>query len=117
MINYEGRTFASVHNSETGEVGADTLFHYHQNGSIVWAEYSGGEIVRGHLIAVCGDDGSLEMRYHHVNKQGSLMTGTCTSIREMLPDGRIRLHENWQWTSGDQSSGESIIEEVFSESL
>jgi hypothetical protein len=116
-INYDGRTFASVRNSETGEVGADTVFHYHQNENIVWAEYSGGDIVRGQLIAVCGDNGALDMRYQHVNKLGELMTGICTSTPETLPDGRIRLYEKWQWTSGDRSSGESIIEEIFSESL
>lgn len=110
-INYDARTFASFRNSEAGEVGADTLFHYHQCENIVWAEYSGGEIVRGQLIAIC-TDGVLDMRYHHVNKQGSLMTGVCTSTPETLPDGRIRLHEKWQWTSGDRSSGQSVIEEV-----
>jgi hypothetical protein len=40
------------------------------------------------------------------------MTGICRSTPEILPDGRIRLHEKWQWTSGDRSSGESIVEEI-----
>jgi hypothetical protein len=40
------------------------------------------------------------------------MTGRCHSIPEQLSDGRIRLHEQWQWTSGDLSSGESIVEEI-----
>lgn len=31
---------------------------------------------------------------------------------EILPDGRIRLHERWQWTNGDGSSGTSIVEEL-----
>ena len=52
------------------------------------------------------------MRYHHVNAAGELMTGVCRSTPELLPDGRVRLHERWQWTSGDGSSGESVIEEV-----
>lgn len=26
-------------------------------------------------------------------------------------NGKIRLHETWEWTSGDQSKGQSIIEE------
>ena len=25
---------------------------------------------------------------------------------------KIRLHENWKWTSGDKSEGNSIIEEI-----
>lgn len=52
------------------------------------------------------------MRYQHVNAEGELMTGICRSTPEVLADGRIRLHEKWRWTSGDLSSGESIIEEV-----
>jgi hypothetical protein len=112
MVNYDGKTFRSIENSPSGEVGADTLFHYQQSGNIVWAEYSGGEIVRGHLIATADDNGVLDMRYQHVNKGGELMTGVCTSTPETLADGRIRLHEKWQWTCGDHSSGESIVEEI-----
>jgi hypothetical protein len=111
-INYDNRKFASVHNSETGEVSGETVFHYHQTGNIVSAEYSGGEIIFGTLIAVADENGNLDMRYQHINKNGELMTGKCLSTPEILTDGRIRLHENWQWTSGDLSAGESIIEEL-----
>jgi hypothetical protein len=51
------------------------------------------------------------MRYHHVNTNGELMTGICRSTPELLPSGKIRLHEEWQWTSGDGSKGKSIVEE------
>src|SRR5687768_70709 len=111
-ISYDNRRFRSVENSETGEVGTDTLFDYHHAGDIVWAEYSGGDIVRGHLIAICDRFGALDMRYHHINTRGELMTGVCTSTPEILADGRMRLHEKWRWTAGDLSSGESVIEEV-----
>ena len=57
-------------------------------------------------------DGSLDIRYHHVNAKDELMTGICRSVPEVLSDGRLRLHEKWQWTSGDSSSGESVVEEV-----
>jgi hypothetical protein len=29
-----------------------------------------------------------------------------------LPNGRLRLHEEWQWTNGDLSKGRSIVEEI-----
>jgi len=111
-IDYDGRTFKPVSNSDTGEVGAETFFHYHQRGEVVWAEYSGGAIRFGTLIAKIEADGSLDMRYQHINGNGELMTGVCRSTPELLPDGRLRLHEKWQWTSGDRSSGESVIEEI-----
>lgn len=111
-ISYNNRKFRGIANSGTGEVDSETVFYYHQDGHIVWAEYSGGEIVRGTLIAKVLADGSLDMRYQHINRKGELMTGSCTSRPEVLPDGRIRMHEKWRWTSGDRSAGESIIKEI-----
>ena len=40
------------------------------------------------------------------------MTGTCKSKPEILENGKIRLHESWEWASGDKSKGQSIIEEI-----
>ena len=111
-INYDNRVFKSVSNTETGEVSAETRFYYRQENEIVWAEYSGGEIVRGGLIAKVAGDGSLEMRYQHLNKKGELMTGKCFSTPEILGNGKIRLHEKWLWTCGDLSAGESVVEEI-----
>ncbi|HEX8141346.1 MAG TPA: hypothetical protein VF553_02045 [Pyrinomonadaceae bacterium] len=113
-INYNGRFFAPVANTENGEVDSSTLFHYYQEGEIVWATYEGGDVRFGTLIAKVDEAGCLDMRYSHVNRDGQLMTGRCKSVPELLPDGRLRLRENWQWTSGDCSSGESIVEEVKS---
>ena len=110
--NYNQRRFQSVSNAANGEVGAETLFHYHQEGALVWAEYRGGAIVYGTLIAQADAQGCLEMRYQHLNADGQLMTGRCHSTPEVLPDGRLRLHEQWQWTCGDCSSGQSIVEEI-----
>ena len=111
-INYDNRSFRSIANSDTGEVGSETVFHYHQESDVVWAEYAGGEIVRGMFIAKVLKDDSLDMRYQHTNRKGELQTGVCTSVPELLPDGRMRLHERWQWTCGDHSTGESTIEQI-----
>ncbi len=111
-INYDGKTFRSVENSETREVSAETVFNYRQKGDLVWVEYSGGEIVLGMLIAKVVENDCLDMRYQHLNKRGELMNRNCFSTPEILTDGRIRLHEKWEWTSGDLSSGNSIIEEI-----
>lgn len=112
MINIDNKKFTSLENSDNGEVSGRTIFNYHQNGNIVWADYSGGSIVKGHLIATMDNNGNLDMRYHHINDNNELMTGECKSKPEILADGRIRFYEKWQWTSKDRSHGESIIEEV-----
>ncbi len=75
--------------------------------------YAGGAIVFGNLIGKIADNGTLEIRYQHLNQKGELMTGKCFSTPETLSDGRIRLREKWQWTSGDLSEGESIVEEII----
>ncbi len=112
MINYNNKTFHPVSNTQNGETSAATLFHYIQQGAILTASYSGGKIKSGHLIGLVAENGSIDMRYHQVNDQDELMTGICSSIPEILPDGKIRLHETWQWTSGDRSAGTSVLEEI-----
>ncbi len=111
-INYDGRKFASVENSETGEVSSETIFYYHQKENLVWAEYAGGQIVFGNLIARVLENDSLDMRYQHLNTKGELMTGKCFSTPKILATGKIHLDEKWQWTSGDFSKGESAVEEI-----
>lgn len=111
-INYNGRVFRTVQNTANGEVNQATIFRYYQNGDSVWADYSGGGILVGHLIAVADANGQLDMRYHHINDQHEIMTGICKSKPERLANGKLRLHEEWEWTSKDFSKGYSIIEEV-----
>ena len=111
MIDYNNKTFVPTQNTENSETSAKTIFHYKQNGNILTAEYAGGNIKQGHLIGLVDESGAIDMRYHQVNNKGELMTGICKSRPEIMDNGKIRLHESWQWTSGDQSTGESIIEE------
>lgn len=111
-VNYHNKTFRPVVNAANGEVSSDTIFYYKQVDNIVTADYSGGSIRLGHLIALVDADGCLDMRYHQVSIRGELQTGTCRSVPEVLPDGRLRLYETWQWTSGDRSTGESVVEEA-----
>jgi hypothetical protein len=111
-IDYNNRVFKTISNSESGEVSIETVFFYFHNLDLVTATYSGGKIAFGQIMAKVLQDDSLDMRYQHVNTSGEIMTGKCLSTPELLPNGKIRLHEKWQWTSGDLSSGESIVEEI-----
>jgi hypothetical protein len=110
-MNYNDKKFRPISNTENGETSSETLFHYKQVGNILTSEYSGGKIKNGHLIGLVDASGKIEMRYHQVNNQDELMTGICISTPEILENGKIRLHENWEWTSGDYTKGSSIIEE------
>lgn len=112
MVNYNGRTFVSVENTENGEVSSKTIFKYKQEENIISATYSGGEIKQGFLIGIVHEDSSLEFRYNHVNNNNEIRGGKCHSVPEVLSDGRIRLYENWQWLDNDTAKGASIIEEI-----
>ena len=111
MIDYNGKIFSPISNSENGETSNETVFIYQQIGNILTSEYSGGKIKKGHLIGIVDENGNIDMRYHQVNEKNEIMTGICKSKPEILENGKIRLHESWEWTSGDNSKGQSIIEE------
>ena len=105
----EGKIFHSVTNTDNGEVGESTVFSYHQSGKVVWAEYDGGNVIKGHLIANVLASGQLDMRYHHINYKGEIMVGKCLSTPEFTCGGKLKFKEEWQWLSGDMSVGYSEI--------
>jgi hypothetical protein len=111
-MNYNNRKFRAISNSENGEVSTDMIFHYFQDQNILYCEYAGAKIIRGSLLGKVDSLGNIEMVYHQINTKLQIMTGVCTSKPEILPNGKVRLHEKWQWTKGDFSSGESVLEEI-----
>jgi hypothetical protein len=42
------------------------------------------------------------------------MIGKCLSTPAIMEDGRMKLKEQWQWLSGDMSTGYSEIVEIDS---
>ncbi|SDQ32211.1 hypothetical protein [Arthrobacter crystallopoietes] len=106
----DGKVFAAVANTASGEVGRTTSFHYRQDGRMIWAEYSGGAVVRGYLVGTRDGD-RLDFRYSHLNINLQTANGVCASKLEVLDDGRIRLHETWQWESRPER-GTSVVEEI-----
>ena len=111
-MNYNGRVFRPVENTPNGEVNGETRFEYRQEGDLLQATYSGGGIRCGQMVGLVREGGALTFCYQHVTEEGALRSGRCESTPEVLADGRVRLHERWKWTSGDQSEGRSIVEEV-----
>jgi hypothetical protein len=111
-FDLDRRVLASRVNTPNGDASAETQFYYRQAGARVWATYGGGRVRFGSLVAVGRDDSHLDMRYHHVDPGGVLRTGQCVAKVELLSDGRVRLHEEWQWTNGDLSRGRSVVQEL-----
>jgi hypothetical protein len=111
QIDYNNRKFKPVSNSDNGEVSTDMVFQYQQVGNVLTCTYNGKNIIKGHVIGLVDETGCIQMSYHQVNRDGKLMTGICSSKPELI-NGKIRLYETWQWTSGDQSEGVSILDEI-----
>ena len=110
MINYNNKRFGMVSTS-TG-ASSETVFHYHQNGDVVWGTFDGGSVLKGTFVATVDANGVLDLRYVYVNQHGELLTGTSLSTPEVLADGRIHLREDFQFTSGAQEKGVSVVEEI-----
>ena len=111
-INYDGRKFIPKMNSENGEVSEQTIFTYHQKENLLWAEYDGGDILKGTLVGKVSKNGELDFVYHHMNRDMQIKTGKCHSVPTISDNGKIELSEKWEWTSGDFSKGESRLVEM-----
>jgi hypothetical protein len=111
VLSYDGRTFRSAAAETLGDGGLGPVGHYHQDGNVVWAEFSGGAVVRGTLVGTCGPDGTLQLAYCQLMADGRVIPGRCTSVPTVLGDGRVRLREHWERFGADAATGESVIEE------
>ncbi|WP_436346034.1 hypothetical protein [Natronorubrum sp. FCH18a] len=109
-ISLDGRTLAGVANDEDGDVSAETIFHFEQNGDRIYASYAGGEIVDGHLVGTF-DGEQWDIRYVQLTEDNETATGHSVGDVELLEDGRLRVEDEWEWES-KAGSGESVHEEV-----
>lgn len=110
MIDYDGRKFSPAgHDADDADV---PVASYRQRGDLLWADFSGGRVRRGSLTGVCRPDDTLEFSYTMVLVDGSLVVGHCESTPELLPDGRVRLHERWQRYRPHAATGVSQLDEI-----
>lgn len=109
MIDYDGRRFTTggVPSTEKHPIAL-----YRQDGDLLWGEFSGGHARRGTLTGLCAPDGTLDFAYTMVLDSGAVVSGHCRSTPELLPDGRVLLHETWERYGDHADSGVSLLEEI-----
>jgi hypothetical protein len=112
IIDFNNKKFKALSNSENGEVSEDTVFHYHQDMELIWADYSGGNVINGFLVGKIQGTNNLEFVYQHVNSKMEIMTGKCSSKASKDNAGKIVLEEEWQWTCNNFSKGKSRLIEL-----
>ncbi|WP_288233722.1 n-acetylglutamate synthase [uncultured Haemophilus sp.] len=110
MINLNHKTFVAVSNSDHGEVSQQTTFHYFQQEKMIWAEYAGGEIVKGFLIGKWINDTQIEFTYQHLNQALENRLGSCLTTF-LIENGKLIGNEQWQWLDTFEE-GCSLIKEV-----
>ena len=108
-FSLEDRYFTAIFSSGTGEVSDETIFSYHQKGNVIWAEYSGGSVIKGFLLGKIDGDKKLHFDYRHINTTGESKSGSCNS-EPRYENGRLRFYEKWKWSDGGE--GTSVIEEI-----
>jgi hypothetical protein len=95
--------------SSGGDLTAGTVYHYRQQGDVVWATYEGGGILFGTVLGQVAPDGTLTLRHQHLSPEGAFRAGSRRARLEILADGRYRLHEEWEGKGG---SGTAVTEEI-----
>ncbi|KXK62428.1 hypothetical protein AWW66_08260 [Micromonospora rosaria] len=107
-INYDGRRFRKV---GAGPDEAATAL-YRQDGDLVWGQFSGGDVRQGSLTGRADPVGRIDFTYTMVLRDGKVIAGRCRSTPQVLPNGRIRLDEDWERFGTEADQGTSAIEEV-----
>lgn len=85
-INLDSKKFGLLANSENGEVSTETIFYYEQKGDLVTAEYQGGNIKYGKIIARQNENNDLEMLYQCLTSEGELKAGSA--------EAKVSINEN-----------------------
>jgi len=112
MYYYGGRLFRPISSEGESDTTSETIFKYKQKDDLLTGTYAGGSVRFGQLIGTVNMAGRIDMRYHHMTVEGELVFGVCKSIPEEMENGKLRLHERWQWMSGDKSKGRTTLEEI-----
>lgn len=96
--------------ASTVDPDGPTEFSYREAGGVVWGDYTGDTVIHGHFIGTRDGD-QLKMNYVHLLKSGERAAGQSGSRIEALPDGRLRLVEEFQF-AGDDTVHVSVCTEV-----
>lgn len=104
-IDLDGLRFAMV--SSTASVvdpQSPTTFTYHQDGLLVWGEYTGDTVTEGRFVgSLDGDVVGIDFA-HALVADGRVVRGSADSRIERTEDGRMRLVESFAVQGVDHES-------------
>jgi hypothetical protein len=103
-LNFNNKTFSLIENSENGKVNSDTIFEYKQDGNLVTADYFGGTIRYGKIIAELKDN-KLKMLYQCLTTENELKAGKADAEISLTENNKIKLRLNWEWLGDKKDNG------------
>jgi hypothetical protein len=105
VCDYDGRRFRAA--------GSTAVATYRQEGDLVWAEVSGGEVRRGALLGRRDAAGALHLGYTLVLASGEVVCGHTVNTPEVSDGGGLRMREVWERHRPRSATGTSYLEEVL----
>jgi hypothetical protein len=109
-INLDGIKMKVV--SSSGVIGSETIFTFWQTGNLVYADYVGGDIIKGFLAGKSSNNGEeLDFRYVQLDINGNFDSGTSTCDVFRNKKGNIEMREYFAWTSR-KGEGKNILKEI-----
>jgi len=112
-INFQNKVFSLLENSDKGKVTNQTIFKYQQDGDLVTADYFGGMIKYGKIIARL-EGNQLKMLYQCLTNDGELKAGQATAQISFMENGQMKLTLDWQWLTDGNEKGVSVyVEQAF----
>ncbi|WP_396602096.1 hypothetical protein [Algibacter sp. R77976] len=105
-FNFNNKTFSLLENSVNGKVNSETLFKYKQEGNLVTADYSGGTIKYGKIIANLSNN-TLHMLYQCITTENELKAGKAIAEISLAKNKKIKLKLNWEWLGEKNENGVS----------
>jgi hypothetical protein len=79
---------------------------YKQEGNMVTADYFGGKIKYGKIIARLNGK-QLEMLYQCMTMEGELKAGKALADVSLTENNKIKLSLNWEWLGNQNKKGVS----------
>lgn len=110
-FDFNNKKFALIQNSENGQVNTETIFEYKQNGNLVTADYFGGTIKYGKIIADLQGD-KLSMLYQCITTENELKAGKAIAQISVSENEKIKLKLNWEWLNNGNDKGTSEYVEI-----
>ena len=111
IFNFNNKKFRLIQNSENGQVNVDTVFEYKQDNNLVTADYYGGTIKYGKIIADLQDD-KLNMLYQCLTTDNELKAGKAVAQISLTDEGKMKLTLNWEWLTNPHNKGTSEYVEI-----